>query len=170
VSRVAKPSLFLWSTTRRGPGPWDTWQHWSSPLRKAELGAGGHVAAPELPSQEGRARSHGTRGSTGSHLSGRQSPDLRDMWQRQSSPQHGGEVRGRGTRGGAGAHLCREVWSEATAYVTAHGCTSYSLSCLRACMRGYPVFRVPTKAPGPTLGEAANPQVGPILRRPARLS
>jgi hypothetical protein len=32
-------------------------------------GAVGHVAAPELPSQEGRAQSRGTRGSTGAHLS-----------------------------------------------------------------------------------------------------
>jgi hypothetical protein len=29
----------------------------------------GHMVAPELPSQEGRARSHGTHGSTGAHLS-----------------------------------------------------------------------------------------------------
>jgi hypothetical protein len=29
----------------------------------------GHVAAPELPSQEGRAQSRGTHGSTGAHLS-----------------------------------------------------------------------------------------------------
>jgi hypothetical protein len=28
-------------------------------------------------------------------------------------------------------------------------------------MRGYPVYRVPTVAPGPNSGEAANPQVGP---------
>jgi hypothetical protein len=28
----------------------------------------GHVVAPELPYQEGRAWSHGTRGSTGGHL------------------------------------------------------------------------------------------------------
>jgi hypothetical protein len=33
-------------------------------------------------------------------------------------------------------------------------------------MWGYPVFRVPTEAPGPTLGEAVKPQVGPIFRRP----
>jgi hypothetical protein len=32
-------------------------------------------------------------------------------------------------------------------------------------MRGYPVFRVPIVAPGPTSGEAANPQVGPIFTR-----
>jgi hypothetical protein len=35
----------------------------------------------------------------------------------------GGELQGRGTRGGSGAHLCREVWSEDTAYMAAHGCT-----------------------------------------------
>jgi hypothetical protein len=37
-------------------------------------------------------------------------------------------------------------------------------------MWGYPVFRVPIEAPGPTSREAANPQVGSIFRRPARLS
>jgi hypothetical protein len=31
-------------------------------------GARGHVATPNLPSQEGRAPSRGTRGSTGAHL------------------------------------------------------------------------------------------------------
>jgi hypothetical protein len=31
-------------------------------------GAVGHVAALELPSQEGRAKSHGTHDSTGAHL------------------------------------------------------------------------------------------------------
>jgi hypothetical protein len=29
-------------------------------------------------------------------------------------------------------------------------------------MRGYLIFRVPTEVPQPSLGEAANPQVGPI--------
>jgi hypothetical protein len=29
-------------------------------------------------------------------------------------------------------------------------------------MWGYPVYRVPTVTPGPTSGEAVNPQVGPI--------
>jgi hypothetical protein len=28
---------------------------------------------------------------------------------------------------------------------------------------GYPIFRVPTEALGPTSGEAANPQMGPTL-------
>jgi hypothetical protein len=75
------------------------WQHWSSPLRKVEPRAMGHVIASELTSSR------------------RQGPELRDTWQRRISPQQGGEVLGRGTRGGAGAHLCREVWSEAIAYV-----------------------------------------------------
>jgi hypothetical protein len=101
-------SLFMWSTAHWGS--WDTWQHRSSPLKKAEPGALGHVVTPELTS------------------SGRQGPELRDTWQCQSSPQQGGEVRGCVTRGGAEAPLCREVWSEATAYVAAHGCMSYSLS------------------------------------------
>jgi hypothetical protein len=132
------------------------------PMVHSPSGAVGHLAAPELPSQEGRAPRRGTRGSTGAPLSGRQSPEpwdtwqhrssprrrqgpeLRDMWQRRSSPQQGSEVRGRGTCGGAGAHLCREVWSEGTTYVAVRGCTSYSLSLLRACMWGYLVFRVPT--------------------------
>jgi hypothetical protein len=83
---------------------------------------------------------------------GRRGPELRNMWQRRSSPlgeaepgamghvtaseptlagRRGpelGEVRGRGTRGSSEAHLCREVWSEATSYVAARGCTSCSLS------------------------------------------
>jgi hypothetical protein len=33
-------------------------------------------------------------------------------------------------------------------------------------MWGYLVFRLPTEAPGPTSGEAANPQVGLIFQRP----
>jgi hypothetical protein len=39
------------------------------PVVHSPSGAVGHVAAPELPSQEGRARNHGTRGSAGGHLS-----------------------------------------------------------------------------------------------------
>jgi hypothetical protein len=86
----------------------------------------GHVVASELTSSR------------------RQGPELRDTWQRRISPQQGGEVLGRGTRGGAGAHLCREVWSEAITYVAVRWYTPCSLSWLRACMLGYPIFRVPT--------------------------
>jgi hypothetical protein len=35
---------------------------------------------------------------------------------------------GHGTHGGVGAHFYREVWSVAIAYVSACGCTPYSLS------------------------------------------
>jgi hypothetical protein len=38
------------------------------PVVYSSSGAVGHVVAPELHSQEGRARSHGIRGSTGAHL------------------------------------------------------------------------------------------------------
>jgi hypothetical protein len=98
------------------------------PVVHSPLGVVGHVVAPELPSQGGRARSHGTCGSIGAHLvrearSGAEghvaAPELTSV--RRRGP-------GRGTRGGVGAHLCREVWSEVTAYVAARGCTPCSLS------------------------------------------
>jgi hypothetical protein len=76
------------SAGRGGPELRNTWQRWSSPLWEAEPGAMGHVAAPEPTSagrrgpelsntwqhrsstqQGGEARSHGTRGSIGAHLS-----------------------------------------------------------------------------------------------------
>jgi hypothetical protein len=66
----------------------------------------GHVAAPELPSQEGRARSRGTHGSTGARLS----KEARS--------------RGHGTRVSAGAHLSKEVRSEVTGHVAAPKLTS----------------------------------------------
>jgi hypothetical protein len=159
------------------------------PVVHSPPGVVGHVAALELPSQGGRAQSHGTRGSTGADLSKevrsraeghvvapeltsarRRRPGPWDMWQHWSSSRQGGEVRGRRTCGSSEAHLYREVWSKATACVAAHGCTPCSLSSLRACMRGYPVFRVPTEAPEPTSEEAANPQVRPIFWRPTQLS
>jgi hypothetical protein len=110
-------------------------------------GAVGHMVAPELPSQEGKARSRETHGGIGAHLSKearseavghvtaseltstrRPGSELRDMWWRRSSPQQGSELRSRRTCGGSGAHLYREVWFEATAYVAACGCMPCSLS------------------------------------------
>jgi hypothetical protein len=145
VPRIAK--AFFIPVVHSPPGPWDTCQHRSSPIRKAEPRAMGHVVAPELPAQKGRVQSHETRGNVRAHLSKkvrsgaaghvaapeltsarRRGSELRDTWQRQSSPQQGGEVWGRGTRGGSRAHLYREVWSEATAYVAARGCMPHSLS------------------------------------------
>jgi hypothetical protein len=62
TGHVTAPELT--SARRRGPRPWDTWwcrslplqggvdtwQHQSSPLRKVEPGAKGHMEAPELTS------------------------------------------------------------------------------------------------------------------------
>jgi hypothetical protein len=122
-------------------------RHFFIPVVHSPLGAVGYVVALELSSRGGRARSLGTRGRVGAHLgrearSGaeehvaasklnstrRRGPGPRDTWQHRSSPQQGSEVRGHRTRGGSGAHLCREVWSETTACVTARGCTPCSLS------------------------------------------
>jgi hypothetical protein len=44
-------------------------KHFFIPVVHNSTGAVGHVTAPELPSQEGRAPSRGTCGSTGAHLS-----------------------------------------------------------------------------------------------------
>jgi hypothetical protein len=66
----------------------------------------GHVAAPELPSQEGRARSHRTCGSTGAHLF----KEVRIEAEGHVTVAELTSVRRRGpgreTRGGVGAHLC----------------------------------------------------------------
>jgi hypothetical protein len=94
------------------------------PVVHSPPGAVGHVAAPELPSQEGKAPSRGTRGSTGAPLSGRQSLEPWDTWQRRSSPQQEGEVRDSGTRGSAGAHLSKEPRFGAEGHVVASELTS----------------------------------------------
>jgi hypothetical protein len=120
MPRVAKPFFIL--AIHSPPGAvghmaaskaWSRGTHGSTGaylIKEARSEAEGHVTAPELTSA--RRRGSGPR----------------DTWQCQSSPQHGGEVRGRGTHGGVGAYLCREVWSEVTAYVVACECTPYSLS------------------------------------------
>jgi hypothetical protein len=56
------------------------------PVVHSPPGAMGHVAAPELPSQEGTTLSCGTHGSPGAPLSGKQNLEPWDMWQPQSSP------------------------------------------------------------------------------------
>jgi hypothetical protein len=132
------PCLFLWFTAHWGP--WGTWQHWSSPLeearpgphgsaeahlsREARSGAEEHVAAPELSSRGGRARSHGTHGSAGAHLGSearfeaeehvatpklnsarRWGPWPRATWEHRSSPLQGGVVRS--------YNLCGSMWMHA---------------------------------------------------------
>jgi hypothetical protein len=61
----------------------------------------GHVAALELLSQEGRAQSCGTHGSTGAHL-------IKEA-----------RTRAEGTRASAGAHLSKEVRYGAVKHVVA---------------------------------------------------
>jgi hypothetical protein len=94
------------------------------PMVHSPSGAVGHVAVPELPSQEGRAPSRGTRGSIRAPLSGRQSPKPWDTWQHGSSPRQGGKYRSRETRGSAGAHLSKEVRSRAAGHMVAPEPTS----------------------------------------------
>jgi hypothetical protein len=93
------------------------------PVVHNPLGAVRHVAAPELPSQEGKGQSRGTRGSTGAHLvkearSGaegyvaapeltsarRRGPGPRDTWWHRSPPLQGGVVRSYNLRGRAWMH------------------------------------------------------------------
>jgi hypothetical protein len=80
------------------------------------------MVAPELPSQEGRARSPGTCGSAGAHLSKEvrldaeehvAAPELTSVRMRGPGPWDTWQL---------WSHLCREVCSETTAYVVAHGC------------------------------------------------
>jgi hypothetical protein len=121
MPRVAK-SFFI-PVVHSPLGVWDTWQHQSSPLRKAEPRVVGQEAAPDLPSQEGRAWSHRTRGSTGAHIikearsraeghvaalkltsTRRHGPGPRDTWWRQSPPLQEGVVRSYSLRGSAWMH------------------------------------------------------------------
>jgi hypothetical protein len=79
-------------------------KHFFIPVVHNPLGAGGHVAASKLPSQEGRAWRppplRKTEPETLRHMAApkltsarRRGPEPRDTWQRQSSPQQGGEMR-----------------------------------------------------------------------------
>jgi hypothetical protein len=71
------------------------------------LGTVGYVAAPELCSREGRARSHGTCGSVGAHL---------DREARSGAEEHvavpelnSARRQGPGSHGSTGAHLGRKA-------------------------------------------------------------
>jgi hypothetical protein len=63
--------------------------------------------------------------------------------------------------------LAGEAGCEATGHVIACGNMSYSLPWPHACMGRYPIYRIPTVAPGPNSGEVTNPQVRPLYRCPA---
>jgi hypothetical protein len=81
----------------------------------------------------------------------RRGPGPWDMCQLRSSPLQGGVVRSYILRGSVWMHILLLILTS-------------------SLYAGYSVFRVPIEAPEPTSGEAANPQMGPIFRRPARLS
>jgi hypothetical protein len=124
-------SLFLWSTSRWGA--WDTWQHWSSPLREVRPGPRGSSEltsagrrGPKLrntwqrrssPLGEAEPGAMGHVATSKPTSAGRRGSELRNMWQRRSSTQQGGEARGHGPRGNTGAHLSKEVRSGATGHV-----------------------------------------------------
>jgi hypothetical protein len=93
------------------------------PVVHSPLGAVGYVVAPELSSRRGRARSHGTRGSTRAHfvrkarfeaeghmaapkltLTRRRGTGPRDTRQHRSPPLHGGMVQSYNVRGSAWMH------------------------------------------------------------------
>jgi hypothetical protein len=178
---VAAPKL-----SSRGGEAQDTWQR-AHLGREARSGAEEHVAAPELSSREAEPGAMGHMAEPEPTSAGRQGPELRNMWRHRSSTQQGDEARGHKPCGSTGAHLSKEVRSGAAGHMVAPEPTSagrcgpklqlawqrvdaHSAPCLRACMRGYPVFRVPIEALGPTSGDAVNSQVEPIFRRRARLS
>jgi hypothetical protein len=79
------------------------WQHWSTPLEEARPGP---------------------RGSAEALLSGRQSLEPWDTWQRQSPPRQGGEVQSYGPCGSTRAHLNKEVRSGAMGHIAAPKPTS----------------------------------------------
>jgi hypothetical protein len=78
----------------------------------------GHVTTPELPSQEGRVRSHGTRGSTESHM--RSSPLLRSG----AATCHMAPSSAFLREAPMLSHVSKEVKSRATEHVTAPKLTS----------------------------------------------
>jgi hypothetical protein len=98
-----------------------TTKHFFIPV--APVGGYGHVAAPELPSQQGRASSRGTRGSIGAPLLVRQSAEPWDV-AAPELPSQEGRARSPGTRGSTRAHLSKEVRSRAEGHVAAPELTS----------------------------------------------
>jgi hypothetical protein len=145
----------------------------------------GHVLAPEPTSEAGAVWSRWTHVSVGPLLSGeaglsaegrmaatdpswmmRQGPEPLGMWQRQNPPKRRGGVWSLGHMAVPEPSLRREEGSCATVARGSEWTHTLPLSCPKACMQGYPVYRISTVAPGPTLEEAVNPQVGPTSFSP----
>jgi hypothetical protein len=113
--------------------------------------------------------SHRTLGGPGAAQVGQWEMEPQDMWWPRSCPGLGSGRWSRRTRGGLGAALGYAVHAEV---MDTRERVIYMPRLLShvTYTRGYLICRVPTVAPGPTSGEAVNPQVGPIFQRPARLS
>jgi hypothetical protein len=86
------------------------------PVVHNPLGAMGYVAAPELSSRGGRARSHGTCGSGRAHLDREAMSGAKEHV---AAPElNSARKRSLGPRGSTGAHLGRKVRSGAEEHVT----------------------------------------------------
>jgi hypothetical protein len=121
------------------------WQHRSSPLgearpgprasvrahldREARSGAEEYMAAPDVSSQGGRARSHGTCVSAGAHLD----REVRSRAEeRVAAPElNSARRRGPGPRGSNGAHLSKEVRSVGVRHMAALKPTSAGMCGLK---------------------------------------
>jgi hypothetical protein len=112
--------LFLWFTSRWGT--WGTWQHLRSSLGEARSGrcgsAGAHLG------REARSRAEKCVATPEPTSAGRRGPELKNVWQRQSSTQQADEAQGHESHGSTGAHLIKEVRSGAAGYVAAPKPTS----------------------------------------------
>jgi hypothetical protein len=96
------------------------------------------VVAPEPSEQGGRFRSRWTCGRAGAlSRTGRQGPELSNMWQYWSPSEQGDMVRSRGSRDNAGAQLNREAGS-VIVHVAVCGYMAFSLSRLKAYTHRYP--------------------------------
>jgi hypothetical protein len=94
------------------------------PVVCSPLEAVGYVAAPELSSRGGEVRAMGHVAASEPTSAGRQGPELKNAWRRQSSTQQGDKARGHGPRGSTGAHLSKEVRSGVAGHVAAPEPTS----------------------------------------------
>jgi hypothetical protein len=131
-----------------GPEPWDTWQHRSSPR------------------QEGEVQSCRACGGVGALLSTEVGSGAAGHVATSKPSSAGRRGRSCGTHVSTGALLSGEVVSRAVRHMVARGSSSCSLSWPHACMRGYPVCRVPTLALETTSGEVMNSQVGHYIAVP----
>jgi hypothetical protein len=120
-----------------------------------------HMVASDPSRVGGRVQSRGRHGDSGA-LPGREAGSGAAGCIAAPEPsrerRQGPELR---TRGRTEALPNEAMGSDTVGHATARGHVLCFLLWLGACMRGYPVYRVPIVALGPTSSEAANQQVGP---------